>query len=196
MALRAILERTSLPRSPLESVGWRSGVSAGRKRARRKMSSTFPLSSLELLTLTLPPKMETPPTTPSTPTPAPVISTPTPAPVVAAPPPPVKALPPPPKPAPNYTGIPSFSLPKKLPSKNWFIFAAVITIPTALWYDDRQKAAALKEEYLARVRHLANIPLEGGPLGRVKTVSVYAGRWPGEEDGKGAAWFKRYVKVS
>ncbi|KAL7413900.1 inner membrane protein import complex subunit Tim54-domain-containing protein [Mrakia frigida] len=38
------------------------------------------------------------------------------------------------------------------------------------------------------------MPMEGGALGRVRTAQVYAARWPGEEDGKAAAWWKRYVK--
>jgi import inner membrane translocase subunit TIM54 len=104
-----------------------------------------------------------------------------------------------PKPIPEpplipYTGLPS-SFPKKLPHRNWFIFAAVVSIPTYLWWDDRQQAKALKEAYLDRVRHLGREPLEGGALGGVRTCAVYASRWPGEEDGKARDWWKKYVKV-
>lgn len=93
-----------------------------------------------------------------------------------------------------YTGIPG--LPSKLPSKNWFIAAAVVALPTYLWYDDRERAKALKQAYIDRVIHLSQVPLEGGAIGSVRKAAVYAGRWPGEEDGKAAAWFKRYLKVS
>ena len=131
----------------------------------------------------------TPPTTSPSPTPT---STPT------APATPLPSAPPPAKLPPliPYTGIPRLSVPKKLPYRNWFIFAAVVTIPTYLWYDDREQAKAIKADYIARVAHLANVPLDGGALGRVRTATVYASRWPGEEDGKAAAWWKRYVKVS
>lgn len=94
-----------------------------------------------------------------------------------------------------YTGIGRLRMPKKLPHRNWFIFAAAVAVPSYLYYDDRKRAKALKEEYLARVRALAELPIEGGSLGRVRHATVYASRWPGEEDGKAAAWWKRYVKV-
>jgi len=176
----------------------------GERRTLRDFTSFDARLSFDLATSTslFPPfllKMETPTPTPppaSSPTPTPPTSTP----IVPVIPPtstplaPAKALAP--KPPPNFTGIPSFSLPKKLPSKNWFIFAAVVTIPTYLWYDDRQKAKALKQRYLERVAYLSTLPMEGGALGRVRTATVYASRWPGEEDGKAAAWWKRYVKVS
>lgn len=117
----------------------------------------------------------------------------------SAPPPPTSSLPP--KPAAKlppliaYTGIPRISLPTKLPHRNWFIFAAVVTIPTYLWWDDRRQAAEIKAAYIQRVKHLAEQPMPGGALGRVRTATVYASRWPGEEDGKARDWWKRYMKV-
>lgn len=99
----------------------------------------------------------------------------------------------PPPPVIPFTGIPR--LPKKLPHRNWFIAAAVVSLPSYLYYDDRKQAAQLKQAFIDRVSHLADQPLPEGAVGNVRKVTVYAGRWPGEEDGKAAAWFKRYVKV-
>ncbi|CED84375.1 Mitochondrial import inner membrane translocase subunit Tim54 [Phaffia rhodozyma] len=105
--------------------------------------------------------------------------------------PPVVPKPPANQPLPAYI-VPT--LPSKLPHKGWFIAAAIVSIPTYFWYDDRQKAEAIKQEYLAKVKFLAEKPLEDGHLGGVRTCTVYASRWPGEEEGKAAAWWKRYVK--
>lgn len=93
-----------------------------------------------------------------------------------------------------YTGIPNFSLPKKLPHRNWFIFAAAVAVPTYVWYADRQEAARLKEAYLARVRTLGEVKMNTS-LDTVRTAQVFCSRFPGEDGGFASDWFKKYLKV-
>jgi hypothetical protein len=93
-----------------------------------------------------------------------------------------------------YTGMPNFSLPKKLPHRNWFIFAAAVAVPTYVWYADRQEAARLKEAYLARVRALGEVKMDTS-LDTVRTAQVFCSRFPGEDGGFASDWFKKYLKV-
>lgn len=90
--------------------------------------------------------------------------------------------------------MPNFSLPKKLPHRNWFIFAAVVAVPTYAWYADRQEAKRLKEEYLERVRFLGQQKMTTS-LDSVRTANVYCSRFPGEDGGFASDWFKKYLKV-
>lgn len=64
------------------------------------------------------------------------------------------------------------------------------------WYD-RKECARLKQEYISRVEHLSKQPLEGGSLAFGRKVTVYAAKWPEDDDyDRGLKYFKRYVKVS
>lgn len=90
--------------------------------------------------------------------------------------------------------MPDFSrLPKKLPHRNWFIFAAVVSIPTYAWWADREEAKKVKESYLEQVRFLSQKSM--GSLDTVRTASVYCSRFPGEDGGFANDWFKKYLKV-
>jgi mitochondrial import inner membrane translocase subunit TIM54 len=97
----------------------------------------------------------------------------------------------------RYTGIPPSWLEKrpKLPSRNWLIFLSAVTALTALYVDDRRKCRKIREEYAAKVRHLAEEPLGSMDWGR--KVTVYSCRYPEDHDHeRSMKYFKKYVKVS
>ncbi|PVG04098.1 hypothetical protein CPB86DRAFT_803660 [Serendipita vermifera] len=95
----------------------------------------------------------------------------------------------------RYTGIPPSWLEKrpKLPSRNWLIFLSAVTALTALYVDDQRKCRKIREEYAAKVRHLAEEPLGSMDWGR--KVTVYSCRYPEDHDHeRSMKYFKRYVK--
>lgn len=97
----------------------------------------------------------------------------------------------------KYTGIPPSWLEKrpKLPSRNWLIFLGTIAAVTSLYVDDRRKCKKIREEYVAKVRYLAEEPLDKHDWGR--KVTVYACRYPeDQEHERSMKYFRKYVKVS
>jgi import inner membrane translocase subunit TIM54 len=137
--------------------------------------------------------------TPSSPLP-PVEAPPAPAPPVAT-----KPVKPAPGPTPaalkalEHTGVPPSLLrwKPKLPSRNWSIFLTIVGTVSYAYYYDRKECARLKKEYADRVRYLSKEEIEGGPLGYGRKVTVYAAKWPEDDEWeRGLQYFKRYIKVS
>jgi len=96
----------------------------------------------------------------------------------------------------RYTGIPASWLEKKprLPSRNWLIFLSVSSSIIGAYVYDRRECKRIREEYVEKVKHLAEERV--GPLESGRKVTVYAAKWPGDEDWDQAAkYFRRYVKV-
>lgn len=60
---------------------------------------------------------------------------------------------------------------------------------------DRRECRLIKEQYVEKVKHLAEVPLESLDLPR--KVTVYASKWPGDDEyDRSMKYFKKYVKVS
>ena len=96
----------------------------------------------------------------------------------------------------EYTGIPPSWLDKRprLPSRNWLIFLSVTQSLIAYYVYDRRESRKIRQEYVARVKHLAEERLQ--PLDFPRTVTVYSAKWPGDDDwGRGSLYFRKYVKV-
>jgi import inner membrane translocase subunit TIM54 len=112
-------------------------------------------------------------------------------PVVPATPASLKAL--------EHTGLPPSLLrwKPKLPSRNWSIFLTLVGTVSYAYYYDRTECSRLKKEYMDRVKYLAEEKIEGGPLAYGRKVTVYAAKWPEDDEWeRGLQYFKRYVKVS
>ncbi|KAJ7137706.1 inner membrane protein import complex subunit Tim54-domain-containing protein [Mycena epipterygia] len=95
----------------------------------------------------------------------------------------------------RYTGIPPSWLDKrpKLPSRNWLIFISVTSSITGLYIYDRQQCKAIRRRYIDAVKHLADEPVAS--LYRPRKVTVYGGKWPGDEDhDQTLKYFRKYVK--
>ncbi|CAG7849237.1 Mitochondrial import inner membrane translocase subunit TIM54 [Serendipita indica DSM 11827] len=95
----------------------------------------------------------------------------------------------------RFTGIPPSWLEKrpKLPSRNWLIFIGVVGSLATLYVDDRRKCKQIREEYISKVRHLAEEPLGNAEWGR--KVKVYSCRYPEDQDHERTMkYFKKYVK--
>ncbi|KAJ7085713.1 inner membrane protein import complex subunit Tim54-domain-containing protein [Mycena belliarum] len=95
----------------------------------------------------------------------------------------------------KYTGIPPSWLDKrpKLPSRNWLIFLSVSSSITGLYIYDRQQCKAIRRAYIEKVQHIADEPVSA--LYRPRRVTVYGGKWPGDEDHDQALkYFRKYVK--
>lgn len=96
----------------------------------------------------------------------------------------------------RYTGIPPswFDKRPKHPSRNWLIFLSVSSSLLGLYAYDRKRCREIRNEYIQRVEHLAKLPL--GSLELPRKVTVYASKWPGDEDySRSVRYFKKYVKV-
>lgn len=96
----------------------------------------------------------------------------------------------------KYTGIPASWLTKrpKLPSRNWLIFIGVTTSLIGLYAYDRKKCREIRELYVKKVEHLAQEPM--GSMELPRKVTVYASKWPGDEDAdRSLRYFRKYVKV-
>jgi len=94
------------------------------------------------------------------------------------------------------TEFPSSWLSKrpKLPSRNWLIFFALTSSITGFYLYDRQHCKRIRREYIDRVRHLADQPMD--PLDWPRKVTVYGAKWPGDEDhDRSMRYFRKYVKV-
>ncbi|KAJ6618836.1 inner membrane protein import complex subunit Tim54-domain-containing protein [Mycena sp. CBHHK59/15] len=95
----------------------------------------------------------------------------------------------------RYTGIPPSWLDKrpKLPSRNWLIFISVTSSITGLYIYDRQQCKAIRRKYIEKVQSLAEERV--GSLYRPRKVTVYGGKWPGDEDhDQTLRYFRKYVK--
>ncbi|CCM03615.1 uncharacterized protein FIBRA_05757 [Fibroporia radiculosa] len=95
----------------------------------------------------------------------------------------------------RYTGIPPSWLDKrpKLPSRNWLIFIGVTSTIAGYYIYDRRKCKEIRQEYVDRVKCLAEVPLHS--LDYPRKVTVYGSKWPGDEDhGRSIKYFRKYVK--
>lgn len=96
----------------------------------------------------------------------------------------------------QYTGIPASWLSKrpKLPSRNWLIFLTTTTTVLSYYIYDRKQSKAIRQEYIDRVKHLADQPL--GTMDLPRKVLVYGARYPGDQEyDRSIRHFKKYVKV-
>ncbi|KAF8643764.1 hypothetical protein AX16_008783 [Volvariella volvacea WC 439] len=95
----------------------------------------------------------------------------------------------------RYTGIPPSWLDKrpKLPSRNWLIFLSVTSSLTGLYIYDRRKCKEIRQDYIERVKDLAEVTSH--PLDAPRKVMVYGAKWPGDEDHEQALkYFRKYIK--
>ncbi|KAF8205793.1 inner membrane protein import complex subunit Tim54-domain-containing protein [Mycena galopus ATCC 62051] len=95
----------------------------------------------------------------------------------------------------KYSGIPPSWLDKrpKLPSRNWLIFLSVTSSVAGLYIYDRQQCKTIRKAYVEKVKDLADEPVES--LYRPRKVTVYSGKWPGDEDhDQSLKYFRKYVK--
>jgi import inner membrane translocase subunit TIM54 len=96
----------------------------------------------------------------------------------------------------EFTGIPPSWLDKRprLPSRNWLIFLSVTQTFIAYYAYDRHQSRKIRQDYVDRVKHLAEDPLR--TLDFPRTVTVYSAKWPGDDDWDRGSWyFRKYVKV-
>ncbi|KAI0076469.1 hypothetical protein K474DRAFT_1698405 [Panus rudis PR-1116 ss-1] len=95
----------------------------------------------------------------------------------------------------RYTGIPPSWLDKRpsLPSRNWLIFIGVTSTITGYYLYDRRECKRIRQEYVDRVKDLAEAPLHS--LDYPRKVTVYGTKWPGDEDSdRSLRYFRKYVK--
>ncbi|KAJ7172126.1 inner membrane protein import complex subunit Tim54-domain-containing protein [Mycena filopes] len=95
----------------------------------------------------------------------------------------------------RYTGIPPSWLDKrpKLPSRNWLIFISITASTAGLYIYDRQQCKTIRKRYIDMVKDLADEPVAS--LSRPRKVTVYGGKWPGDEDhDQTLKYFRKYVK--
>lgn len=96
----------------------------------------------------------------------------------------------------QYTGIPPSWLDKRpsLPSRNWLIFLSVTSAVTGYYIYDRQQCKKIRQEYVDKVKDLAEQPL--GSMELPRKVTVYGAKWLGDEDyDRSMRHFRKYVKV-
>lgn len=96
----------------------------------------------------------------------------------------------------RYTGIPPSWLDKKpkLPSRNWLIFLSVTSSVLGFYLYDRQQCKQIRQSYIDKVKHLAEIPSD--PLDAPRKVTVFGAKWPADEDyDQAMKHFRKYVKV-
>lgn len=96
----------------------------------------------------------------------------------------------------QYTGIPPSWLDKRpgIPSRNWLIFLTVTSTITGYYFYDRKKCKDIRQEYVDKVKHLADTPLHS--MDHPRKVTVYGCKWPGDDDStRSMLYFRRYVKV-
>ncbi|KAL0581136.1 mitochondrial import inner membrane translocase subunit tim54 [Marasmius crinis-equi] len=95
----------------------------------------------------------------------------------------------------KYTGIPPSWLDKrpKLPSRNWLIFLSVTSSVVGYYIYDRRQCRQIRQEYVEKVKHLSEATSDH--LSWPRKVTVYAARWPGDEDwDQCMRYFRKYVK--
>lgn len=95
----------------------------------------------------------------------------------------------------RYTGIPeSWIRRPRLPSRNWLIFIGVTSSVVGAYVYDRRECRKIREGYVRKVEHLAQVPMASSELPR--KVTVFAAKWPGDDDySRGVRYFRKYVKV-
>ncbi|KAK7038044.1 inner membrane protein import complex subunit Tim54-domain-containing protein [Favolaschia claudopus] len=95
----------------------------------------------------------------------------------------------------RHSGIPASWLNKrpKLPSRNWLIFLSVTSSVVGYYVYDRQQCKNIRKSYVDKVTDLAEQPVAS--LYRPRKVTVYGGKWPGDEDhDQTLKYFRKYVK--
>ncbi|KAJ7047200.1 inner membrane protein import complex subunit Tim54-domain-containing protein [Mycena alexandri] len=95
----------------------------------------------------------------------------------------------------KLVGVPPSWLDKRprLPSRNWLIFISITASTAGLYIYDRQQCKAIRKSYIDKVKDLADEPV--GSLSRPRKVTVYGGKWPGDEDhDQTLKYFRKYVK--
>lgn len=96
----------------------------------------------------------------------------------------------------KYVGIPTSWLAKrpKLPSRNWLIFVGVASSITSYYIYDRRQCKQIRQEYIDKVKSLAELP--SSPFDKPRKVTVYGSKWPGDDDyDQSLRYFRKYVKV-
>ncbi|TFK42446.1 inner membrane protein import complex subunit Tim54-domain-containing protein [Crucibulum laeve] len=95
----------------------------------------------------------------------------------------------------RYTGIPPSWLDKrpKLPSRNWLIFLSVTSSVVGMYIYDRRECKRIRQSYIEKVQDLSEERLD--TLAWPRRVTVYGGKWPGDEDyDQSMKYFRKYVK--
>ncbi|KIM49393.1 hypothetical protein M413DRAFT_60557 [Hebeloma cylindrosporum] len=95
----------------------------------------------------------------------------------------------------RYTGLPPSWLDKrpKLPSRNWLIFLSVTSSVIGLYVYDRRQCKKIRQSYVDKVQHLAEVPVD--PFDSPRKVTVLGAKWPGDEDyDQSIKYFRKYVK--
>ncbi|KAI0306726.1 inner membrane protein import complex subunit Tim54-domain-containing protein [Multifurca ochricompacta] len=82
----------------------------------------------------------------------------------------------------EFTGIPPswFDKRPRLPSRNWLIFLSVTQSLIAYYAYDRRQSQNIRQDYVDRVKHLAEESLHS--LDFPRTVTVCSAKWPGDDD--------------
>lgn len=96
----------------------------------------------------------------------------------------------------QYTGIPPSWLDKRprLPSRNWLIFLSVTSTVAGYYIYDRQQCKKIRQEYVEKVKDLAEQPMGSMELPRL--VTVYGAKWVGDQEyDRSMRYFRKYVKV-
>ncbi|KAF7322400.1 hypothetical protein HMN09_00017900 [Mycena chlorophos] len=96
----------------------------------------------------------------------------------------------------RFTGVPPWLLDKrpKLPSRNWLIFLSFTSSCVGLYAYDRRQCRAIRQEYIDKVKDFAEERVDS--MYRPRRVTVYGGRWPGDEDyDQSLKYFRKYVKA-
>ncbi len=96
----------------------------------------------------------------------------------------------------QYTGIPPSWLDfrPRLPSRNWLIFLSVTSTITGYYLYDRKQCRDIRQEYVDKVKHLADAPLHS--MDYARKVTVYGCKWPADEEyDRSMKYFRKYVKV-
>ncbi|WVR03287.1 hypothetical protein IAU60_000278 [Kwoniella sp. DSM 27419] len=97
----------------------------------------------------------------------------------------------------SHTGIPHSVLTWKprLPSRNWLIFWTITASLSSAYYYDRRECKRIKAETIALVEDKGKEVLEGGSLGVPRRITVWGGKWGGDEDtDRALRHFRKYVK--
>ncbi|OJT08669.1 Mitochondrial import inner membrane translocase subunit TIM54 [Trametes pubescens] len=95
----------------------------------------------------------------------------------------------------QYTGIPPSWLDKRprLPSRNWLIFLSVTSTVAGYYIYDRQQCKKIRQEYVEKVKDLAEQPMGSMELPRL--VTVYGAKWVGDQEyDRSMRYFRKYVK--
>ncbi|KAF9013954.1 inner membrane protein import complex subunit Tim54-domain-containing protein [Cyathus striatus] len=81
----------------------------------------------------------------------------------------------------------------KLPSRNWLIFLSVTSSVLGMYIYDRRQCKLIRQEYVDKVKHLAEVPVNSMYVPR--KVTVLGSKWPGDEDyEQSIKYFRKYVK--